>query len=109
MVAGRLRGRVLEAEVGAVTRRCRRAALPRGAGVAGGASIPRSGRPATTTCGRTREPRSGWARPWLTCGPLPAGQVVELGRSSPASEGALGGADGEQQQVFNDVVSVCFA
>jgi hypothetical protein len=34
--------------------------------------------------------------------------VVEPGRSSPAGEGALGGADGEQQQVFNDVASVCF-
>jgi hypothetical protein len=42
--------------------------------------------------------------------PLPAGQVIEPGRSSPASEGALGGADGERQQVFNDVLaSVCFA
>jgi hypothetical protein len=34
--------------------------------------------------------------------------VVEPGRSSPVGEGALGGADGEQQQVFNDVASVCF-
>jgi hypothetical protein len=34
--------------------------------------------------------------------------VVEPGRSSPAGEGALGGADGEQQQVFNDVASVSF-
>jgi hypothetical protein len=54
------------------------------------------------------DPRCGWARPWLTCSFIPVGQAVKPGRSSPAGEGALGGADGEQQQVFNDVASVSF-
>jgi hypothetical protein len=36
------------------------------------------------------------------------GKRSSQGRSSPADEGALGGADDEQQQVFNDVASVCF-
>jgi hypothetical protein len=36
------------------------------------------------------------------------GKRSSQGRSSPVGEGALGGADGEQQQVFNDVASVCF-
>jgi hypothetical protein len=100
--------RALGAEVRAAARQCRRATLPQGAVVAGDASIPWSGRPATTTRGQTREPRCGWARPWLTCSPIPAGQAVKPGRSSPAGEGALGGADGEQQQIFNDIASVSF-
>jgi hypothetical protein len=36
-----------------------------------GAAHPFPGRRATTMRGRTREPRSGWARPRLTCGPAP--------------------------------------
>jgi hypothetical protein len=90
MVAGRLRGRVLRAEVGVATRRCRRAALPRGAVVAGDASIPRSGRPATTTCGQTREPRSGWACPWLTCGPC---RCLNLSTSIGGTRGKVEGGD----------------
>jgi hypothetical protein len=27
--------------------------------------------------------------PWLTCGPIPTGQAVEQGQSSPSGEGAL--------------------
>jgi hypothetical protein len=34
--------------------------------------------------------------------------VVKLSAKLAAGEGALGGADNEQQQVFNDVASVCF-
>jgi hypothetical protein len=36
------------------------------------------------------------------------GKRSSQGRRSPAGEGALGGADGEQHQVFNDVASICF-
>jgi hypothetical protein len=56
----------------------------------GGASIPWSGRPATTTSGWTREPRSGWARPWLTCDPLPAGQTVEPGAKIAGRRRSIG-------------------
>jgi hypothetical protein len=71
------------------------------------ASIPRSGRRATTTCGWMREQRSGRVH-GSPAAPLPAGQVVKLRAKLAAGEGALGGADNEQQQVFNDVASICF-